>query len=258
MPDKVILFRGFPAETAYCISPFPTKLEFRLRHGRLPYQVEEGSSTAAPKGKVPYVDLSALQNSESVITAHFGDSTLILRRLVDMGQLEDLNANLSPEQKMADLGIRALLEDKLYFYNMRERWIDNYYVHREIALWNKPLPIRVLVGMLIYRSITATLHGQGTGRFTSDEIGLFRADIWQQIDLLLKSRRQRLTSDQPFWVLGNEEPTEADATLYGFIVSALVAPSGPTSTAIVKALPNVMEYAERIHTSLFPDYDKWS
>lgn len=51
---------------------------------------------------------------------------------------------------------------------MRERWIDNYYVHRDISLWNKPLPIRVLMGILIYRSITVTLHGQGTGRFISD------------------------------------------------------------------------------------------
>ena len=87
MPEKIILYRGFPAEPAYCVSPFPTKLEFRLRHSRLPYQVEEGSSTTAPKGKVPYVDLSGLQNLESGIPTHFGDSTLILHRLVDLGQL---------------------------------------------------------------------------------------------------------------------------------------------------------------------------
>lgn len=118
LPENVILFRGFPAQPAYCVSPFPTKLEFHLRHARLPYQVEKGSSTAAPKGKVPYVDLSALQGPDSSPSTHFGDSTLIFRRLVDIGQLEDLNANLSEEQKMTDLGIRALLEDKLYFCNV--------------------------------------------------------------------------------------------------------------------------------------------
>jgi hypothetical protein len=118
MPPKIILFRGLPARQAYSPSPFPTKLEFRLRYAHLPYQVEEGSITAAPKGKVPYVDLSALQNTDPSLPTHFGDSTLILRRLMDMDQLEDLNATLSEEQRMADLGLRALLEDKLYFYNV--------------------------------------------------------------------------------------------------------------------------------------------
>jgi hypothetical protein len=107
---------------------------------------------------------------------------------------------------------------------MRERWIDNYYVHRDLALWNKPLPIRVLIGIFIHRSVIATLYGQGTGRYSSEEVMVFRTEIWQQIDRLLKTRLQNLASRDPFWVLGTEEPTEADATLYGFIVSALVAP----------------------------------
>lgn len=109
---------------------------------------------------------------------------------------------------------------------MRERWIDNYYVHRDLVLWNKPLPVRILIGMLIHRGTTATLHGQGTGRFTSEEITAFRTQIWQHLDRLLKTRLQQATtaSSQPFWVLGAENPTEADATLYGFIVSALVSP----------------------------------
>lgn len=118
MAEKLILFRGFPARQAYCPSPFPTKLEFRLRHARLPYRVEEGASTAAPKGKIPYVDLSALQGSEADLPAQLGDSTLVLQRLVEMGQLEDLNSALSEEQSTLDAGIRALLEDKLYFYNV--------------------------------------------------------------------------------------------------------------------------------------------
>jgi hypothetical protein len=108
---------------------------------------------------------------------------------------------------------------------MRERWIDNYYVHRDLVLWNKPLPVRILIGVLIHRSINATLHGQGTGRFTSEEINDFRTEIWQHLDRLLKTRLQQLgASTQPFWVLGAGSPTEADATLYGFIMSVLISP----------------------------------
>jgi len=38
---------------------------------------------------------------------------------VEEGRLEDLNAKLSPTERAMDLAIRALLEDKLYFYQVR-------------------------------------------------------------------------------------------------------------------------------------------
>ncbi len=31
----------------------------------------------------------------------------------------------------------------------------------------------------------------------------------------------------------------------------------PVTQAIVKKLPHVVEYAERIHDAYFPDYEKW-
>lgn len=32
---------------------------------------------------------------------------------------------------------------------------------------------------------------------------------------------------------------------------------GPESQSIVKGYPMVVEYAERIHATYFPDYEKW-
>ena len=73
----------------------------------------------APMGKVPYVDMRPLQGTKDGIPSSLGDSTLILRRLIDMGQIKDLNTGLSDEQRAFDVALRALLEDKLYFYNVR-------------------------------------------------------------------------------------------------------------------------------------------
>lgn len=70
----------------------------------------------------------------------------------------------------------------------------------------------------------ATLNGQGTGRYTSEEIASFRNEIWTSLDeVLLSSRAKASTSlKEPFWLLGGAEPTEADCTLFAFVSSVLV------------------------------------
>jgi len=98
---------------------------------------------------------------------------------------------------------------------------------RDHALSALPYPIRVVVGLLAYRKAMAMLYGQGTGRFTREEIAAFRAEIWQTFSDLLadvrpRSLRHRPSDDEPFWVLGGGEPTEADCVLFSFIVSVLV------------------------------------
>lgn len=82
--------------------------------------------------------------------------------------------------------------------------------------------MQVLVGNLIYRSSAKIIHGQGTGRYTADEVRAFRREIWESINGILTSSGGKTTAESPFWVLGGEKLTEADATLFGFIVSVLV------------------------------------
>jgi hypothetical protein len=98
---------------------------------------------------------------------------------------------------------------------------------RDHALWKIPYPVRVIVGLLVFRNQTAMLQGQGTGRFTDEELTQFKTEIWGTIAELLQASKAKGLSrgrkdDEPFWVLGGDEPTEADPTLFGFIVSVLV------------------------------------
>ncbi len=111
----ITLYRGFPRSDAYVWSPFVNKLEARLRFAGLSYRTEAGSLSQAPRGKIPYVAL-AQTNSDS--QAMLGDSTLIVEKLVENEVTDDFNGKLSPTEKAHDLALRALLEDKLYFYQV--------------------------------------------------------------------------------------------------------------------------------------------
>lgn len=259
-PPRITLFRGWRDPGKHVWSPFVVKVEARLRFAGVKYVTDAGSPLHAPKGKIPYVeyhgqlpadataDASPVrydENSEPVVSS-IADSTLIIKALTKSGVLPDLNANLSARDKALDLGLRAMLEDKLYFYHVcfyssslsvilrhslkplqtRERWLDNYYTMRDHTLWSIPYPVRVVVGILAHRKHSAMLYGQGTLRFTNDELTGFKHDIWGTIARLLQASKagagSQQDTDEPFWALGGDQPTEADATLFGFVISVLI------------------------------------
>ncbi|KAI5468050.1 hypothetical protein BGZ63DRAFT_419693 [Mariannaea sp. PMI_226] len=231
-------------------SPFAVKLETRLRFDGVPYKVDTGSPRTAPRGKIPYIETSS--------GSRLGDSTLIIGRLIADGIASDLNGRLSPVQRAHDLAIRALLEDKVYFYNAREKWCDNFITMRSGALSAIPWPVQWLVGIIAQRAVSRTLYGQGTGRFSDEEILLLKEEVWTSInDLLSEVRSARSADEEPFWVLGGESPSEVDATLFGFVASALVCDAAPTTMRIVRSYPTVVEYADRIASKYFPDYERW-
>jgi len=58
--------------------------------------------------------------------------------------------------------------------------------------------------------------------------------------------------------LGGKKPTEADTTVFGFIISSLVATAGPVNEQLVQnECPAAVEYARKIHERYFPDYEMW-
>ena len=231
---NITLYRGFEGSGTYVWSPFVTKLEARLRFTGLHYHAGAGSPLKAPKGKIPYVAIFPNSSDTSSRAAPgpptiLADSTLIISTFIRDGLLDELNATFSPTEKAHDLALRALLEEKLYFYQVYERWHENYYTMRPHTLAALPYPVQLVVGLLAYRKISAALYGQGTGRFSAEEISSFRKEIWESVNALLVTARRKTQEiktrgegDATFWVLGGSTPSEADATLFGFVASALV------------------------------------
>lgn len=270
---QLIVHRGTDRPGLYAWSPFVTKVEFRLRLSNLPYTCGSEGPASGPKGKVsprgrhpldeqtltdgkiPWIELSNAGQNPEILS----DSSLISRALIEKGLVHDLNAPLTAKERGQDMAIRAMLEDKLFFYNVRERWVDNSTVMRDYSMAKLPLPQRIAAGEQALRANVQKLHDQGTGRFSDDEIHIFRKEIWESVDALLEDSQKIAGSDQCFWVLGGDKPTEADATMYGFIVSTLVADSGPLSKQLVQTkCPSAIEYAARIHRRYFADYQMWS
>ncbi|OBT62760.1 hypothetical protein VE03_07080 [Pseudogymnoascus sp. 23342-1-I1] len=238
------LFRDRNAPGAYTWSLFVVKLEARLRFSNLPYTTRAGSLTESPKGKLPYVRIEGGDGQSSLIS----DSALITKTLIKSGAIADLNADLSLVQAATDLAIRALLEDKLYFLTAHERWISNFYVMRDQGpLSTIPYLPRLIIGQLAYGKITRTLYGQGTGRYSPGEIAALKLETWTALDGLVGEG----------WVLGGKGPTDADASLFGFLASVLTALANPETKAIVQGLPNLQAYADRVHEEYFSDYKKW-
>ncbi|KAK5659768.1 hypothetical protein OQA88_979 [Cercophora sp. LCS_1] len=257
---QLTLYRGFAVVGCHVWSPFVNKLETRLRIAGVSYRVEAGSMREAPRGKIPYVAIQDDAGSELL-----GDTTLIIRRLIDDKVLPDLSASLTPSQRAQDLAIRALLEDKLCPFLTRERWIDNYYTMRAGALAALPYLAQLVVGPLAYHGVTRTLYGQGAGRFTDAEAREFKREVWDSLAAILTEVRngdaavaaRRDDPRAPFWVLGRAEPSEADATIYGFLAASLVCDAAPETREMVGGFPVLMDYAARIRDKWFADYEGW-
>jgi hypothetical protein len=113
VPD-ITVFRGLH-DVGYTWSPFVTKLEARLRFGNIVYSVEAGSVNKAPRGKVPYIFVKHPDGQAEIMS----DSSLIAKALVESETLKDLNGRLSPTEKLNEIGLKALFEEKLYFYQVK-------------------------------------------------------------------------------------------------------------------------------------------
>ncbi|RLL98468.1 hypothetical protein CFD26_107403 [Aspergillus turcosus] len=250
----ITIFRGFPETGRYTWSPFVTKLEARLRFANIPYRTEPGSIPKAPRGKVPYVSIQDGEQPPQTLP----DSTLITKALIESGHTEDLNQQLTPTERLHDLALKALLENKLSFYQNYERWILNFYTMRSKILAALPWPVQVVVGNIVYRKVTRNLQGQGTMSFTEEEISTFREEIWESLNAVVaEAQAKQSDRDGPFWVWGGERPTEVDAVLFGFIASGLVCDAAPASREIIKGYPALVNYARRIHDKYFPEYELW-
>jgi hypothetical protein len=253
--QEVAIYRGADLPSQYTWSPFVSKLEFRCRLSDLGYTCKIGFPPSGPKGKIPYVELT-LPGQTSI---WLSDSTLIAKDFIGKGFLRELNTNLSVIDRGHDLAIRALMEDKLAFYDTHERWVKNYYVMRDHAMAKLPYPARIVAGTLAYRGIIQRLHEQGTGRFSDAEISDFTREIWQAVNELLEASLDALEGkDECFWILGGKEPSEADTSVFGFVVANLVSESAPWSRSLLKnEFPTTVEYARRIHERYFSDYQMW-
>lgn len=184
-------------------SPFVTKTETLLRMSKLPFERALMSFSKAPKGKIPYIEDDGQL---------LGDSTLI-RWHIEKKYGIDFDTGLTPEQRAIAWAFEKMAEDNLYWSSVYFRWMIDANFHKGPVNFFKdvPAPVRPVVVSMIRRKLRKTLHGQGTGRHSTDEItAIGKRSVEAMADYL---------GDKPFFM--GDEPTGIDATMFAFAICAI-------------------------------------
>jgi glutathione S-transferase len=216
-------------------SPFVTKAEMLLKIAGLPYRTDPSGFNKAPKGKLPYID----DEGERI-----ADSTFI-RLHLEKKYGVDFNRGLDAAQRATAWAFEKMAEDNLYWSVMDARWIDdaNFDKGPRGFFARVPAPVRPFVVAMVRRQVRKTLHAQGTGRHSPDEIVALAT---RGIDAISDYLGQK-----PFFM--GAEATGVDATMFAFTAGMLCpAFETPLRTAAERH-DNLRRYVSRMTARYYPE-----
>jgi glutathione S-transferase len=215
-------------------SPFVTKVHVLLKMAGQPYRTNTKGYTKSPKSKLPFID------DDGTVVA---DSTFIRWHLEKKYGI-DFDQGLSPEQRAMAWAAEKLIEDNLYWIGLYWRWMDDNAFAKVVSTMFKPLPqpFRALVGHIARGRIRKSLHAQGTGRHSPEEMTAIGRQGMSALATLL--------GDKPY-VMG-DQPCSTDAMLFGAINSSLCPHFEHPMKAVIKAHPNLVAYEARMRQRYFP------
>lgn len=188
------------------------------------------------KRKAPYVKLqdgSLIQDS-TFIRFHFEEA---------LGK--DLDAGLTPEQRAAAWGLERMLEDRLVYIMMHERWLEPENFKKGPAIFFARIPEQVRNSIIegAIADLKKSSHVQGLGRHSREErMMLAKRDIGAIAAQL---------GDKQF--LFGDEPKALDASAFG-VLTACSAPIFETPLRdILASHANLKPYLARVEAKYFED-----
>lgn len=216
-------------------SPFVTKAEVLLKMAGLPYAVEIGSLSKAPKSKLPYI----IDDGEAI-----GDSTFIRWHLEKKYNI-DFDRGLSAEQRAVAWAFERMLEEHLYWAVVHARWMDDVNFDKGPRTFFRkiPAPIRPFLVPMIRRQIRRALYAQGMGRHAPEEI------------VALGTRSIDATAELlgPRPCMMGSEPTGLDATAFAFVAGALCPLFETPLRRAAERHDNLRHYVGRMTVRFYPD-----
>ncbi|KAL3090012.1 hypothetical protein niasHS_006464 [Heterodera schachtii] len=234
----------FPrSHTIVSPSPFALKLETFLRMNDIKYHnVSNEFSKASPKGQIPFIELNGQQ---------FSDSSFCIEKLRTAFNLS-IDAHLNSNERAQLRAFSALIEESLFRCLQYDRskdygWLatDDKGISSHLKGIHKFAFQKLIIKQLQSR-IKKTLHAQGYGRHTQEEI----EEIAKK-DLMALST---LLGDKPF--LFGETATTLDATLFGHLAQFTDAPLKMDSLKafIETSTPNLAAFVKRMKERYWPDW----
>ena len=221
---------GIPVPTC---SPFGLKLITWLKMYDLPHVMKvENDPAKGPKKKCPWAVIDGVA---------IGDSELIMERLKARAG-RDLDSGLTAEQRATALAVRRMLDEHFHQAWEHQLFIDDAAWQRGQEFFDQfPPGLRVLVKLLARGGLRKQLNARGVGRHSpADIIKMGVADL-DAVDALL--------GDKPYFF--GDEPTDIDATVFGFLALTYYVPSPSLLWAHLKALPRLTAYCDRMLARYF-------
>jgi glutathione S-transferase len=231
----IILYAFGPAFGLPDPSPFVTKAEVLLKMAELSYRTDSTGFRKAPKGKLPYID----DDGQRV-----ADSTFIRWHLENKYRI-DFDKGLSAEQRAIAWAFEKMAEDNLYWALVDARWFDEQnFAKGPLEFFRKiPAPMRPLIVAFVRRQLKRTLHGQGMGRHTRDDIiALGTRSIAAIADLL---------GSKPFFM--GSEPTGVDASMFAFVAGTLCPQFDTPMRTVAESHGNLRRYVGRMAARYYPE-----
>jgi len=231
----ITLYQYPPAFGIPSASPFCVKAEVLLKMAGVGYRSRLLSDPRkAAKKKLPYID------DDGTIIA---DSAFIRWHLEERHGA-DFDGRLTARDRAASDAFVRMIEEHLYWILVYSRWIepDNWARLRTEFFAELPGLLRPLITRIIQKKVVRNLDGQGIGRHSREEIYRLGAADLDTLATWL--------ADKPFFM--GEQPSAADATVYGFLASIIrpgELPSPLRDAAI--ATPAFMGYCERMEQRYF-------
>jgi len=216
-------------------SPFVMKVETLLKMAKLAYRTDTTGFGKAPKGKLPYID-----DDGTVVS----DSTFIRWHLEKKYGI-DFDKGLDKSQTATAWAFEKMAEDQLYWVVVSDRWMDDANFRKGPATFFEkvPAPLRPIVMAMVRRKLRATLHGQGIGRHSPDEVNALAT---RSIDAIAD-----FLGDKPFFM--GSEPTGIDATIFAFACGVLCPDFETRTRAAAERHDNLRRYVGRMTARFYPD-----
>ncbi len=149
------------------------------------------------------------------------------------------------EQRAVAWAFEKMLEENLYWAVVHDRWMDDANFNKGPRTFFRavPAPVRPLVAAMVRRQLRRTLHGQGTGRHSPEEIAaLATRSIGATADFL---------AAKPYMM--GAEPVGLDAASFAFIAGVLCPVFETPLRLAAERHDNLKSYVERMLARFYPD-----
>ena len=212
-------------------SPFALKIDLFLRITNTPFEAIQNAKNLqkAPKGKLPFID------DDGTVVADSGFITDYFKTK----HATDLDGHLSFEQKAQAHFITHSIEQSLYWCIVYFRWVndENWLVLKDTFFRGLPFPLKQIVPPIARKSTLKSLHGQGFGRHTEQEILLIAKAHFESIEQFLEDKKFAF----------NDQVSLVDVILLSFLSQILLCSLNSPLKDLARNYTNIVAYCERLN-----------